>query len=235
MTPAHEGDGPAKSTDVARRPRVKICGLTRPADVDAAVAAGADAVGFVSDVPIETPRAVDGERAAALVDRTPPFVTTVLVTMATDPDRLEQLAAHVDPDAMQLHGERTDEELASLASSVSADLLLAVDAAAGDVPAHYDDRADALVVDSVTDSGAGGTGETHDWHVTAERAATLSSPVVLAGGLTPENVADAVRVANPFAVDVSTGVEATGGVKDHDAIDDFVERARTAARRPGCP
>ncbi|MFC3958170.1 phosphoribosylanthranilate isomerase [Halovivax cerinus] len=221
--------GARPDAETASRPRVKICGLTRPADVDAAIDAGADAVGVVCDVPIETPREVTAERAADLIDRVPSSVTSVLVTMVTDVERVSRLAGRVDPDAIQLHGGVGVGELASLRSRLDALLFVAVDAGADEVPSHYDELADALVIDSVDESGAGGTGETHDWRTTEERAASLASPVVLAGGLTPSNVARAVAVAHPFAVDVSTGIETAAGVKDHDAVRTFVERARAAS------
>ena len=97
-----------------------------------------------------------------------------------------------------------------------------------DAPAH-DDPADALVVDSLDESGAGGTGETHDWARTRALVGSLSSPVVLAGGLTPGNVADAVETVDPFAVDVASGVEADPGRKDPAAVSAFV---RAAGGRP---
>lgn len=207
------------------RTRVKICGITRPPDLAAAIDAGADAVGIVCDVPVDTHREVSVSRAATLVDATPPFVTAVLVTMATDPDRVRTLAAHTDADAIQIHGDIGVGDLAYLRSRVDARLLVAVDPTDEEAATRYDDLADALVIDSVTETGAGGTGKPHDWETTRQRSADLDSPIVLAGGLSPENVATAIRTVSPFAVDVSTGVEATGGVKDHDAIAAFVARA----------
>ncbi|WP_247729316.1 phosphoribosylanthranilate isomerase [Halovivax limisalsi] len=207
--------------------RVKICGVTTEADLETAVDAGADAVGFVSEVSVDSPRAISIDRVASLVAATPPMVTSVLVTMA-DVDRTIELVDAAEPDVVQVHGEQTPGDLAYLRSKVNAQVALAIDADAVETATRYEELVDALVVDSVDESGAGGTGETHDWGRTRQAVASLSTPVVLAGGLTPGNVAAAVRAVEPFAVDVSSGVEATGGRKDADAVRSFTENANTA-------
>lgn len=204
--------------------RAKICGLTNDRDRRAAVDAGADALGFIVDVPVDTPREVSVERAADLVAAAPPFVTTVLVTMPDSPERAVELVERVNPDAVQLHGDGPVSDVAYVAANTSAAVLKTVDAADPE-GARYDDVADALLVDSVDEEGAGGTGRTHDWDATREFVDSVDSPVVLAGGLTPENVADAVATVEPFAVDVASGVEHTGGEKDHDAVRQFVANA----------
>ncbi|SFC73685.1 phosphoribosylanthranilate isomerase [Halobiforma haloterrestris] len=215
------------------RTRTKICGLTNERDLETAVEAGADAVGVVCDVPVETPREVSVERAKRLVDAVPPFVTAVLVTMPDDPGAAIDLVETVEPDAVQLHGGFAAGDLGYLRSRVDAAVLYAVDADEPDAASTYDDVVDALVVDTADEDGGGGTGETHDWDRTRAVAADLESPLILAGGLTPDNVAAAVRTVDPFAVDVASGVEATGGEKDADAVRSFVERAAnaTAERR----
>jgi len=207
--------------------RAKVCGLTSADDVAAAVDAGADALGFIVDVPVDTPREVSAERAADLAAAVPPFVSTVLVTM-TDPAEIPALHARVDTDAVQVYGDPDVETLEALAADLDAALVKTVDAANPDVARDYDGVADALLVDSTDAAGAGGTGRTHDWDATASLAAGLDAPVVLAGGLTPENVAEAVRTVDPYAVDVASGVESAGGVKDHDAVRAFVRNAARA-------
>lgn len=208
--------------------RVKICGLTRETDLDAVVDAGADAVGITAAVSVDTPREVSVDRAAELVAAVPPFVTSVLVTMPETVERAIDLVETVDSDAVQLHGTLGPDDIASVRDQVPAKVVAAVDAEADDV-ADYAAAADALLVDSVDEQGGGGTGETHDWERTRELVADLSVPVVLAGGLTPENVAEAVETVGPFAVDVASGVESEGGIKDHEQVRQFVERA-TGAR-----
>jgi phosphoribosylanthranilate isomerase len=203
--------------------RVKICGLTRERDRDAAVAAGADAIGVVVDVPVDSPRAITAERAATILSGVPPFVTGVLVTM---PDAVQEavvLREQVGADAIQVHGTLSPEFVGGLRERTEADVLAAVgpeDARA------YADVADAVLVDSLDDAGGGGTGETHDWDRARELLARLDVPLVLAGGLTPSNVADAVETVDPYAVDTASGVEQSGGIKDHEAIDAFVAAAR---------
>ena len=205
--------------------RVKICGLTRGADLRAAVDAGADAVGVITDVPVDTPREVDSATAAELLADVPPFVTATLVTMPDTPAEAVELVRTVEPDAVQLHGEWTAEEIGYLRAETGVKVLCTVDAEDHGRAERLDTVVDALVVDSTRESGAGGTGETHDWAATGDLAGRLTSPVVLAGGLTAENVAEAVRVADPFAVDVASGVELTGGRKDHNAVARFVANA----------
>ena len=217
--------------------RVKVCGITSREDLQVAVAAGADAVGLLVDVPVDSPREITPTQAKQLAAATPPFVTTVLVTMPETPESVVELADAVGTDAVQVHGELGTGDLAYLTASVEAQVLKTVDAAAPEQARRYDDVADALLVDSVDDDGAGGTGRTHDWDRTAEVTADLDSPVVLAGGLTPENVAAAVQTVDPFAVDVASGVEsetpgANGGRKDPDAVAEFVENAKRAHSTP---
>ncbi len=214
--------------------RVKICGLTTEADLQTAIDAGADAVGIICDVPVDTPRAVSKEQATTLAAAVPPFVTSVLVTMPETPDDAVDLVEAVDPDAVQIHGERPPAELAEIRAAVDADVLLAIDADAVATAPQYEGVVDALLVDTTSDDGGGGTGETHDWDRTRTAATDLDVPVILAGGLTPKNVAEAVRTVEPFAVDVASGVEASGGIKDATAVRSFVEQV-TAARHPVQP
>ena len=205
--------------------RAKVCGLTRPADLRAAVDAGADAVGVITEVPVDTKREVDPAKAADLLASVPPFVAATLVTMPESAEHAVELVRTVEPDALQLHGEWTADEVGYIRAETGVKVLLAVDADDPGRAEELDEAADALVVDSTTESGAGGTGETHDWAATGALAERLTSPVVLAGGLTPENVAEAVRVADPFAVDVASGVELSEGRKDHNAVARFVANA----------
>jgi len=207
------------------RPRVKICGITTPEDRDVAVAAGADAVGLIAGVTVDTPREITVETARDLAAGVPPLVTAVLVTMPGDAATARERVERVRPDAVQVHGLDPD-EVAALADA-PASVVAAVDAESDpDTLAAHAAAADALLVDSVDEQGGGGTGETHDWERTHERVADLDVPVILAGGLTPANVADAAATVEPFGVDVATGVEREGGRKDHDAVRQFVRNAR---------
>lgn len=213
--------GPTTGADPATR--AKICGTTNAADRDAAIEAGADALGFIVDVAVETPREIAPESAADLVAGVPPFVTTVLVTMPDSVAAARDLRERVGADAIQIHGGLAPEKVAALAETGT--VVAAVDAEDSDEARAYDGAADALLVDSVDAEGGGGTGRTHDWSATRELREDLDAPVILAGGLTPDNVAEAVRIVEPYAVDVATGVERTGGKKDHDALVAFVANA----------
>jgi phosphoribosylanthranilate isomerase len=167
-------------------------------------------------------------RAGALLGAAPPFLTTVLVTMPADADAAIAAAGAVDPDVLQVHGDLDPAGLDRVRADAGVRVVPVV--SPGD-PARARDVAavaDAVLVDTPSADGGGGTGRTHDWAATRDLAASLSTPVVLAGGLTPGNVGDAVRAVRPHAVDVASGVEREGGVKDHDAVASFVRAAREA-------
>lgn len=206
--------------------RVKICGLTRIEDRDAAVDAGADALGVISGVPVETPREVSAQRARELVSGVPPFVTSVLVTMPESPQGAIKRQQRIGADAIQIHGTLSPAQLGGLRERVDVPVIAAVDA--NDVGIEvYAEVADALLVDSTSESGGGGTGETHDWDRSREINETTETPLILAGGLTPANVEEAIETVDPYGVDTASGVEREGGKKDHDAVAEFVGRART--------
>lgn len=208
--------------------RVKICGHTREEDVSASVHAGADAIGIISGVPVDSPRAVSTERATALLASVPPLVTGVLVTMPETPEEAIDLTERTHPDVLQIHGSFSRGDLERVRREISRPVIRSVDAGDVEDAREYDGVADALLVDSTDASGAGGTGRTHDWERTRKLARDLASPVILAGGLAPENVTGAVETAEPFGVDVASGVESTGGIKDHDAVGMFIRRAKAS-------
>ncbi|MFC7156662.1 phosphoribosylanthranilate isomerase [Halomarina halobia] len=206
--------------------RVKLCGITTPGDRDAAVAAGADAVGVISDVSVDTHREVAPEAAAELVAGTPGTVTSTLVTMPDSPEAAAELVGRVRPDEVQVHG-MSAEGVAALARAVDVPVVAAVGADDPDATA-YARAASALLVDTPSADGGGGTGETHDWTRTRAVVESVDAPVVLAGGLTPENVAEAVETVRPFGVDAASGVERPNGEKDRAAMRTFVAAVRGA-------
>ena len=203
-------------------PKVKICGITRLEDALAAARFGADALGF--NFWPGSKRYVAPAEARKIVRRLPSFVTPVGVFV--DPSRGEVLGA-VDASGIavaQLHGDEPPELCLSLPLPVLKAIRVA-DVHALAALASYEVQ--GFLLDAPT-PGYGGSGETFDWSLAAEVAREL--PIVLAGGLGPHNVADAVRAVRPWAVDVASGVERAPGVKDHDRMRLFVERAREAAR-----
>lgn len=211
--------------------RVKICGQTREEDVKASVAAGADAVGVIVDVPVDTPREVDRARATELLEVVPPFVTGVLVTMQEHAADVRDLIEDVHPDAVQVHGGLALGEMEDLVRTTTIPVLAATDVESRDEIDELADVVDALLLDSRDENGGGGTGRTHDWAAARDISRSVDVPVALAGGLTPENVETAIETVDPFAVDVATGVESNGGRKDHRALETFMNRATTKSRR----
>lgn len=215
-----------KHADQTSRTRVKICGITTAEDRNLVVNAGADAVGFISGVSVDTPREITPETAATLAATTPPFISTVLVTMP-DGDALKRIE-RVRPDIVQVHGLSPD-AVSDLSAATNTSVIPAVTAA--DAP-RYESVADALLVDSLDENGAGGTGSTHDWERTRDLIEKLDAPVVLAGGLTPDNVSTAIETVNPYGVDVASGVErdsnsdSDNGRKHAATVRSFVEQAR---------
>lgn len=216
--------------------RIKICGIRSIADLDVAVRVGADALGFLSGLTHFSEDRLGPDQARDLVRRVPPFVVTVLVTHLTDPAEVDDLRQFVGADRVQLHGEMTvDEVTAARRRMPQTGLIRAVHVAAGATAADVlteakavEQHVSAVILDSRTDQRLGGTGATHDWSVSRIVASRLSCPVIMAGGLTPVNVAAAVREVMPFAVDVNSGVEDSQGCKSLQLCRRFVAEARTA-------
>ena len=211
----------------ARVPRVKICGITDEADLDIAAAAGADAIGLITDVPVDTPREIDRDTARAIGDATPPFVDAVLVTMPETVDAARSLIDAVQPDAIQLHGTIPVDAIATLAAEITT--IVATDVEETTRIEETTPVADAILLDSTDEAGAGGTGATHDWERARAIVDQLDTPVMLAGGLTPENVKAAVQDVRPYGVDVASGVAGQDPArKDPDAVQRFLAAARTS-------
>jgi phosphoribosylanthranilate isomerase len=206
---------------MSHRTRIKICGLTREADVDAAVAAGADAIGFV--LYERSPRFVNPARAAELARRLPPFVLPVCLFVNAPPALIEEVLAAVPNALLQFHGDETPQQCAAprrpflRAARVSpgVDLL--------DFARQYP-HAQGLLLDAHVE-GYGGGGKVFDWSLIPP---ALPAPVVLSGGLSAANVTDGVLRVRPWAVDVSSGVEVAKGIKDAALMHRFCEAVRAA-------
>jgi len=187
--------------------KVKICGITNLEDALFAAEAGADALGFVFYA--KSPRCIAPDRAREIILRLPPFVTKVGVFVNEELDRVTELMAHCSLDYAQLHGDEPPEQVAALALRV----IKAVQVrSAADIERLAQYQAVAYLLDTYHPTKPGGTGETWDWELAA--AAKQYGPVILAGGLIPENVGEAIERVHPYAVDVSSGVEAAPGIKD---------------------
>ena len=205
---------------------VKFCGITRRADAYAAIDAGAAAIGFVFWP--KSPRFIDPYRARTIRAALPPFVTTVGVFVDQPADHVSGVASLVRLSAVQLHGSETPDYAAALGRPVIKAVTLAERPRGGPPPGGEDEEEEeeqalaqwpdhvALLLDVRDPVHYGGTGQVIDWNPAAPVAARR--PVLLAGGLTPENVAAAIRRVRPFGIDVSSGVEKSPGVKDHERV-----------------
>lgn len=210
------------------RTRIKICGITREEDLAAAVAAGADALGFVFYAP--SPRYVTPERAAQLVAHVPAFVTRVGLFVNEQVETVRTVLAQVPLDLLQFHGD----EDAAYCSQFGRPWIKAARVKPGlDLLEYASVFAKApgvagLLLDADVE-GYGGGGKTFDWALIPRN---LPLPVILSGGLHPGNVAEAVRAVRPWAVDVSSGVEAARGIKDAQKITEFIAGVRDADAGP---
>ena len=190
------------------RTRVKICGITLVEDAVSAVNAGADAIGLVFYAP--SPRAVTIVQAQQIVAAMPPFVSVVGLFVNAKQTEIESVLSKVRLDILQFHGD----ESASDCQQINLPYYKAIRVKAESNLLQYEAEfksAKALLLDTYSDAAVGGTGQVFDWNLIPNN---LTTPVILAGGLTAENVMQAIRQVRPYAVDVSGGVEATKGIKD---------------------
>lgn len=200
--------------------RIKICGITREQDALAAAAAGADAIGLVFYPP--SPRAVDAGQAARIVAALPPFVTTVGLFVDAEPAAVRAVLAEVPLDLLQFHGEESDDYCRQFGRPYLKAVRVRSADQLQDVAAKWPGAA-GILLDSYKPGVPGGTGEVFDWRlVPRERDWNL----VLAGGLVASNVRQAIDEMQPWAVDVSGGVEAAKGIKDVAKINAFVQEVK---------
>jgi phosphoribosylanthranilate isomerase len=187
---------------------VKVCGITRQEDAQAAVDAGASAIGFIFWP--KSPRVIDPFRARAIAAVLPPFVTPVGVFVNQPAAYVNAVASLVGLGAVQLHGDESIEEAEAIASPVIRAMCV------GDTRIDFWPARAMVLLDADDPVRRGGTGQTIDWAAAAGIAARRK--ILLAGGLTPENVADAIARVRPFGIDVSSGVERAPGIKDHQRL-----------------
>jgi len=199
------------------RTRIKICGITRAEDADAVVESGADAIGLVFYPP--SPRAVTAEQAAQAVMNVPAFVTVTALFVNPTVEEVQSVLDSVRIDLIQFHGDEDDDFCRQFKRPYIKALRVRQ---ASDVVASClrFPGALAILLDSYKPGVPGGTGETFDWSLVPDQP---PKPLILAGGLEPGNVAQAISVVKPFAVDVSGGVEESKGIKDHGKIIEFVK------------
>ncbi|BEV08040.1 MULTISPECIES: phosphoribosylanthranilate isomerase [unclassified Methylophilus] len=201
-----------------RRTRVKICGITRLEDALAAIAAGADALGFVFYAP--SPRAVSAEQARAIVAALPPFVSKVGLFVNAPADEVRQVIATTGLDCLQFHGDESAQDCAQF--NLPYYKAIRVKPGVNLIQCESDfASATALLLDTYSEKAVGGTGEAFDWSLIPLQ---MQKPLILAGGLQVENVAQAVEQIQPYAVDISGGVEVQKGIKSPQKIAAFMRQ-----------
>jgi phosphoribosylanthranilate isomerase len=208
------------------RTRIKFCGMTRAADIELAAALGVDALGLIFAP--RSPRRLELAQARALRSAIPPFVAAVALLMDADPAQIATLLQTLRPALLQFHGSELPQDCGRFGVPYLKAVPMAIPEGAAVYAARYPDAA-GFVFDSHAAGEPGGSGRAFDW---SALPANLARPLVLAGGLTPDNVFDAVRAVRPWAVDVSSGIEAAPGIKDPDAMRRFVAAVRRADQTP---
>ena len=205
------------------RTRIKICGMTNLNDALSALKAGADALGFVFYK--QSPRYIEPEIASEIIRNLPPLVTVVGVFVNEQIDKVREIASYCLLDILQFHGFESPEYCEWYHNRVIKAFRVK-DASSMEEIKKYKDKVSGYLLDSNSEVAYGGTGSTFDWSVAREISRIL--PVVLAGGLTPDNVAQAISEVQPYGVDVSSGVESAPGSKDMEKMRSFVESVRKA-------
>lgn len=213
--------------------RVKICGIRSVEDALTAISAGADAVGFLVGITHLAEDKISNEEAKKIIDYLPPFVSTVAVTHLQDIDKIVEMCEYLGVNTLQIHDYLSPENVLECKKRLPGiKLLKAIHVMqscdeALEMSHSYENIVDAIILDSRTKDRLGGTGNVHDWNISKKIVEEISIPVILAGGLTDENVYDAVKKVNPYAVDVNSGVE-MNGFKDFKKVKRFVDDSKKA-------
>jgi len=212
--------------------KVKICGFTVPEDVVRACRAGADMIGVIVDAPVR--RSVTPERARSLFSVVPKSVSRVAVMVPKNINHAVRIVHELKPDYLQTHGSMTVTELEEIKEATGVQIIAVVN-----VPQKVEEPqeviaraletakvADFVLVDTEHAGAGGGTGLTHDWKVSRSVRETIDRPLILAGGLNPSNVLEAIKTVRPYGVDVASGVESEVGKKDPEFMREFIRAVK---------
>jgi len=206
--------------------KVKICGLTNKEDALFAASAGADALGIVNVK--ESRRYVGLKDAKKIFDEVPPFVSRVLVASPIRASEIREIE-RTGADCIQLHGIEDIMLIKEIRESTRLRLIMQIpvlgEESIKDAEA-YAGIVDAILLDTKTKDAFGGTGKTHDWNISRKIACTIKKPAILAGGLSRDNVIEAIEKVHPYAVDVASGVEKSPGVKDEEKVKGFIQKVK---------
>jgi len=207
--------------------RAKVCGIMSELDLESAVSGGADAIGFIVEI-VGSRHRISAKAAGDLIAKVPLFVKSVAVIAPNSVDEAVKLANKTGADLLQIHGTLGVKDIIALKARVPQKIIAAAPAGPDNIHniRNLSTAADAVLFDTFKDGQLGGTGATHDWNVSASTAKDLKVPIILAGGLNPSNVAEAIKIVRPYAVDVSSGVE-TEGRKDPEKVAAFVKAVRS--------
>jgi len=203
-------------------PRIKVCGITRQTDALYAASLGADAVGFVL---AKSPRRVGPQMVREMSLSLPPFVNTVGVVVDMDLEALREMASFLKLDWLQLHGNESPEYCKALDLKILKAIRVK-DRQSIEAMAAYEGCVKGFLLDTYVEGKPGGTGKTFDWSLVKE--AKRHGPIILSGGLTAESVREAIDVARPYGVDVSSGIETAPGIKNHEKLRRFVAEVRSS-------
>lgn len=211
-----------------RRTRIKMCGITNIEDAEEGIRAGVDALGFIFVE--DSPRYIEPEKAKEIVEQLSPFVDLVGVFVDRENVEVQEIIDYCGLSYAQLHGSESPEYCSQIAYAASPCKVIKAFRVGPNTTAAefhpYQNEVQGFLLDTYVADQAGGTGRTFDWEIV--RSLELQRPVILAGGLTPENVGEAILKVQPFAIDVNSGVELRPGLKDYDKLGALLEEVRKA-------
>ncbi len=217
--------------------RVKICGITNKEDALMAVRCGADAIGVIVDVPVDTPRNIDVNRAEAIMNSIPPFISTVAVIMPKSIKDVKNIINELNPDVVQLHGDESLRFVSKIRKMFTGKIIKVIHVAIDEKMDRIEDKienaknyaevVDAIMLDTKIKKTVGGTGKSHNWEISAMIRESINKPLILSGGLNIWNVKNAIKNVGPYAVDVSSGVELEPGKKDETKMREFIKIAKS--------
>jgi len=227
--------------------KVKICGITNKKDALIAVNAGADAVGAVVDVPVKAPRKITCGKAKEIFSSVPVFVSTVAVIMPKNIEDVERIINCANPDVIQLQGYESPGFVSEIKNKFQIKIIKVVHIESDKFNKNFDDDnkineilneireyenagASAVVLDTKTESGIGGTGKVHNWNLSKIINEKINIPLLLAGGLSPGNVRGAIELVKPYGVDVSSNVEEVLCKKDRGKVEMFIKEAKDSGK-----
>lgn len=210
--------------------KVKICGVTRVEDALECARLGADAVGVIVEVSVDTPRKVSADKARKIFEALPRGIERFSVIMPRNAEEAAHLFRSVNPDVIQLHGKEPLSLVEALKEELPCKLTKTIhvlDSSSLEEAKEYSKYCDYILLDTPSKTG-GGSGRVHDWTISRGIVEELDIPVILSGGLNPENIGNAVKMVKPHYVDVSSGVESGPGVKDSEIIRRFIVKAKSS-------